>query len=55
MNNEGTICFAEYKDDLSDGVPIKSWIQCTSEECYKWMHEECVPKNIEDKCRNEFR
>ena len=29
MNNECTTCFGEYKDDLSDGVPIKSWIQCT--------------------------
>ncbi len=48
-SNECTVCFGEYTDDLSpDGVPTKSWIQCTDAECKKWMHEGCVSKDSED-------
>ena len=59
-NNECTVCFGEYQDDLSpDGLPLKNWIQCTSEECKKWMHEDCICKNSDDTlvcvCGNVFK
>ena len=48
-SNECTVCFGEYADDLTtDGAPVKSWVQCTDEECKKWMHEDCVSKDSED-------
>lgn len=58
-SNECTVCFGEYKDDLSPGgVPLKNWVQCTSEECKKWMHEDCACKNSDDNlvcaCGNVF-
>ena len=44
--NECTVCFGNYKDDLSeDGTPTRGWIQCTDNECSKWMHEDCISKD----------
>ena len=44
-NNECTICFGCYGDDFSpDGTLLRSWVQCTSAECGKWMHEDCVSR-----------
>ena len=44
--NECMMCFGSYSDDLSaEGTPMKEWVQCTSEACSKWMHEECATKN----------
>ena len=49
-NNECTLCFRNYNDDLSDdGTLTREWIQCTDDVCGKWMHEDCPPKN-EDGC-----
>ena len=58
-SNECTICFGDFTDELgSDGFPTKNWVQCTSEDCLKWMHEDCILKNDEDNlvcvCGNEF-
>ena len=58
-SNECTICFGDFADDLgSDGFPTKNWVQCTNEECSKWMHEDCIMKNDEDNlvcfCGNAF-
>ncbi len=54
------VCYGEYQDDLSsDGVSERSWVRCTSIECLKWMHEDCVSKSSKDslvcKCGNVFR
>ena len=44
--NECTVCLWNYKDDLSeDGTPTRGWIQCTDNECSKWMHEDCILKD----------
>ena len=48
-SSECTVSVGEYQDDLSpDGVPMKTWVQCTNEECQKWMHEDCITRNSED-------
>ncbi len=47
-SNECMLCFGNYCDDLSDdGTPTKEWVQCTNEQCSKWMHEECSVRNEE--------
>ena len=44
-SNECTICFGGYNDDLdSDGTPMREWVQCTNQDCKKWMHEDCTMK-----------
>ena len=58
-SSECTVCVGEYQDDLSpDGVPMKTWVQCTNEECQKWMHEDCITRNNEENlvcvCGNAF-
>lgn len=43
--NECMMCFGNYADDISaEGTPRKEWVQCTSTDCSKWMHEECASK-----------
>ena len=44
-NNECTVCFGAYKDDLMDGELHREWIQCTNESCGEWMHVECLSTN----------
>ncbi len=45
-NNECTLCFGNYNDDLSDdGTLTREWLQCTNDSCGKWMHEDCPSKN----------
>ena len=45
-SNECTVCFGNYDDDMSDdGTPAKVWVQCTSSNCGKWMHEDCTGKD----------
>ncbi len=46
-NNECTLCFGNYNDDLSDdGTLTREWLhQCTDDSCGKWMHEDCPSKN----------
>ena len=64
QNNDGTrniciVCFGEYEDDLSpERLPLKNWVQCTSPDCNKWMHEDCTHQNTNGNlvclCGNEF-
>jgi len=43
--NECAVCFGAYDDDLCDGNLLHEWVQCTSADCSKWMHEECLEKD----------
>ena len=64
QNNDGTkniciVCFGEYENDLSpERLPLKNWVQCTSPDCNKWMHEDCTHQNTNGNlvclCGNEF-
>ena len=48
-SNEHTVCFGSYDGDLdSDGALLHEWVQCTNNECQKWMHKDCVEQ--EDSC-----
>ena len=49
-SNECAVCFGTYEDDIDESEePLRNWVQCTSPECLKWMHEECLEKD-EDEC-----
>ena len=59
-SNECTVCFGSYDDDLSsDGTLLREWVQCTNNECQKWMHEDCVARGnsclVCAVCRTEFK
>ena len=64
QNNDGTrniciVCFGEYEDNLSpEQLPLKNWVQCTSPDCNKWMHEDCTHQNTNGNlvclCGKEF-
>ena len=44
-NNECAICLGAYEDDIGeDGELLFSWVECTNQECKKWMHEQCLEK-----------
>ena len=44
-SNECTACFGSYDDDLnSDGTLLREWVQCTNNDCQKWMHEDCAAR-----------
>jgi hypothetical protein len=44
-SNECTVCFGNSDDDFnSDGTLLREWVQCTNNECQKWMHEGCVTR-----------
>ena len=48
-NDECAICFGLYEDDLSPtGKFEKDWLQCTNDECMKWMHAECLEQDKDD-------
>ena len=42
-SNECAVCLRAYEDDLdANGQPLYEWVQCTSEKCGKWMHQDCL-------------
>ena len=46
-SNECAVCLGEYEDDVTkDGDLLYSWVECTNPECKKWMHEQCLHKNL---------
>ena len=48
-NDECAVCFGLYEDDLSPtGKLEKDWLQCTNDECMKWMHAECLEQDEDD-------
>ena len=59
-NNECAVCLGAYEDDLdANGQPLREWVQCTSEMCSKWMHQDCL--DVEEElyvcgvCENVFQ
>ena len=35
------MCLGAYEDDLdANDQPLCEWVQCTSEICGKWMHQD---------------
>ena len=42
-SNECAVCLGAYEDDLdANGEPLHEWVQCTSEVCCNWMHQDCL-------------
>ena len=37
------VCLDAYKDDFNEnGELVREWLQCTSESCAQWMHQDCL-------------
>ena len=59
-SNECAVCLGAYEDELdANGQPLYEWVQCTSEKCGKWMHQDCL--DVDDMlyvcgvCENVFQ
>ena len=37
------VCF--YDEDMNNGKPTQEWVGCPSQDCAKWIHEDCVEKD----------
>ena len=42
-SNECAVCLDAYQDDFDEnGELVREWLQCTSQSCAKWMHQDCL-------------
>ena len=42
-SDECAVCLGAYQDDFDEnGELLREWLQCTSESCAKWMHQDCL-------------
>ena len=42
-SDECAVCLGAYQDDFNEnGELVREWLQCTSDSCVKWMHQDCL-------------
>ena len=42
-SDECSVCLGAYQDYFDEnGELVREWLQCTSESCAKWMHQDCL-------------
>lgn len=47
-SDECAVCLGAYHEDFDEnGELVREWLQCTSESCAKWMHQDCLREDNE--------